>query len=221
MNFYDILQTAGTGRYYKEDPIPDDVLFRVLNATRWAPQGGNRQPNRYIVVRDAATKKALRDLYFPFWRDYLAKAGIGEIAIRGKGIPKLLQDADYFADNFHKVPVIVVVCAHMESIHPTDLELDRDPVVYGASIYPAVQNMLLAARAEGLGGSLTTLLCHEEPAVKQLLNIPDEYATAAHVALGYLAVPFPKKLTRLPLSEVVFSESFGTPMVSEESAAAK
>lgn len=216
MDFYEVIKTAGTARYYKEDPIPDDVLTRVLDAARWAPQGGNRQPNRYVVVRDPAKKQALRELYFPLWRNYLEAAGVGEIAIRGNAIPKLLKDADIFADNFHKVPVIVVVCAHMEDIHPTDLELDRDPIVYGASVYPAVQNMLLAARAEGLGGSLTTLLCAEEPKVKALLNIPDGYATAAHVALGYLSVPFPSKLTRLPLSEVVFSEEFGTPMYTAE-----
>jgi nitroreductase len=216
MDFYEVIQTAGTGRYYKEDPIPDEVLTRVLNAARWAPQGGNRQPNRYVVVRDAEKKQALRDLYFPVWRDYLAQAGIGAIAIRGNEIPKLLKDADIFADNFHKVPVIVVVCAHMEDIHPTDLELERDPIVYGASVYPAVQNMLLAARAEGLGGSLTTLLCHHEPKVKELLNIPADYATAAHVALGYLSVPFPSKLTRMPLSDVIFDGEFGKPMYPAE-----
>lgn len=215
MDFYEIIQTAGTGRYYKEDPIPDDVLNRILSATRWAPQGGNRQPNRYVVVRDAAKKKALREMYFPIWREYLAAAGVGEIAIRGNAVPKLLSDADHFAEHFDKVPVIVVVCAHLEDIHPTDLELDRDPIVYGASVYPAVQNMLLAARAEGVGGTLTTLLCKEEPQVKTLLNIPDGYATAAHVALGYLSVPFPKKLTRLPLSEVVFADEFGNTMYSE------
>lgn len=216
MNFYDVIETAGTGRYYKEDPIPEDVLARVLNAARWAPQGGNRQPNRYIVVRDPAKKEALRDLYFPMWRDYLAQAGVGAIAIRGNEVPKLLKDADIFAENFHKVPVIIVVCAQMEAIHPTDLELERDPIVYGASVYPAVQNLLLAARAEGLGGTLTTLLCHHEPEVKKLLNIPEGFATAAHIAMGYLSVPFPSKLTRLPLSEVVYDESFGEPMYSAE-----
>lgn len=212
MDFYEVIQTAGTGRYYKEDPIPPDVLERILNAARWAPQGGNRQPNRYIVVQSPEKKKALRDLYFPLWRDYMAAAGLGAINIRGNEAPKLLKDADIFADNLHKVPVIIVVCAHMEDIHPTDLELERDPIVYGASVYPAVQNLLLAARAEGLGGSLTTLLCAEEPKVKELLGIPDGYATAAHLAIGYLDVPFPRKLTRLPLTEVVFSENFGAPM---------
>ena len=215
MDFYDVIQTAGTGRYYKEDPVPDDVLTRILNASRWAPQGGNRQPNRYVVVRNAEKKKALRDLYFPLWRDYMEAAGVGAVAIRGNEVPKLLKDADMFADNLHKIPVLIVVCAHMEDIHPTDLDLERDPIVYGASVYPAVQNLLLAARAEGLGGTLTTLLCAVEPQVKEILNIPDEYATAAHLALGYLSVPFPKKLTRLPLTEVIFSEEFGTPMYEE------
>ena len=195
MELYDVMRTAGTGRYYREDPIPDDVLERVLDAARWAPQGGNRQPNRYIVVRDPETKKQLRDWYFPTWRDYLEAAGLGAIQIRGAEVPKLLKDADVFADNLHKVPVIVVVCAKMEDIHPTDLELDRDPVVSGGSIYPAVENLLLAARNEGLGGTLTTLLCQDEPKVVELLNIPDGFATACHVALGYLSVPFPTKLT--------------------------
>jgi nitroreductase len=215
MDFYDVIQTAGTGRYYKKDPVPPDVLERILNAARWAPQGGNRQPNRYIVVQDQAKKDALRELYFPLWRDYLAQAGVGAIAIRGNEVPKLLKDADIFAENLHKIPVLIVVCAHLEDIHPTDLELDRDPIVYGASVYPAVQNLLLAARAEGLGGSLTTLLCHEEPKVKELLNIPDGYATAAHLAIGYLSVPFPQKLTRLPLSEVVYADEFGNSMFEE------
>jgi nitroreductase len=188
----------------------------VLNAARFGPQGGNRQPNRYIVIREAEKKQALRDLYFPLWRDYLAQAGVGAIQIRGNEVPKLLKDADHFADNLHKVPVLIVVCAHLPDIHPTDLELDRDPIVYGASIYPSVQNLLLAARNEGLGASLTTLLCHHEPTVKTMLNIPEDYATAAHLALGYLAVPFPSKLTRLPLNEIIFAESFGEPMYNAD-----
>ncbi len=213
MDFYDVVKTAGTCRYYREDPLPDDVLARILDAARWAPQGGNRQPNRYVIVRDPAKRKQLRDWYYPIWADYLAAAGMGSIKIRSdKGVPKILVDADIFADNFHKPPVVVVVCSKMEDIHPTDLELDRDPVVYGCSIYPAVENLLLAARNEGVGGTMTTLLCAVEPQVKELLNIPDGYATACHVVLGWPAKPFPTKLARMPLSDVVFDETFGNPM---------
>lgn len=213
MEFYDVIKTAGTCRYYKEDPIPDDVMERVMDAARWAPQGGNRQPNRYIVVRDPDTRQQLRDWYYPIWAEYLAAAGMGAIKIRSdKGVPKILVDADIFADNFHKPPVIVVVCAKMEDIHPTDLELERDPIVYGCSVYPAVENLLLAARNEGLGGAVTTLLCAVEPQVKALLNIPDGYATACHITLGYPEKEFPKKLARMALSDVVFSEKFDNPM---------
>jgi nitroreductase len=82
--------------------------------------------------------------------------------------------------------------------------------VYGASIYPAVQNVLLKARDEGLGSTLTTLLCHYEPQAKAMLNIPDGIATCAVLTIGWPARAFPKKLNRRPLSEIVFNESYGT-----------
>ena len=85
-------------------------------------------------------------------------------------------------------------------------------IVGGASVYPSVQNLILSARAEGLGTALTTLLCAVEPEVKTLLAIPDDVATAAMVALGYPARGFPKKLTRRPLGESCFADSYGAPL---------
>jgi nitroreductase len=122
----------------------------------------------------------------------------------------VLADADHFANHMDECPALIVVCASLEDIHPTDLELDRPTVVYGASIYPAVQNMIIKARAEGLGTTLTTLLCHFEPQVKELLGIPAGIATAAVVAIGWPAKPFPKKLDRRPLSEIVSFETYGS-----------
>jgi nitroreductase len=78
-------------------------------------------------------------------------------------------------------------------------------------VYPSVQNLILSARAEGLGTALTTLLCAVEPDVKALLAIPDDVATAAMVALGYPAKGFPKKLARRPLAESCFTDTYGTP----------
>src|SRR5262245_5762697 len=94
----------------------------------------------------------------------------------------------------------------------TDRHLDRLSIVGGASVYPSVQNLLLAARAEGLGTALTTLLCAVEPQVKGLLAIPDGVATAAMVALGYPAKGFPKKLARRPLAEWCFGDTYGAPL---------
>ncbi|HEU4324243.1 MAG TPA: nitroreductase family protein [Roseiflexaceae bacterium] len=215
MELIEIMRSQSACRYYTPDPIPDEVLARVLDAARWAPQGGNRQPVRFVVVRNPETKRIMKEWYLEPWNAYLAAARQGGITI-GSGepiaIPKALADADHFAQHLDEVPVWVLVCAVMADIHPTDLELDRPTVVYGASIYPAVQNLLLKAREEGLGSTLTTLLCHAEPRIKELLRIPDGIATCAMLTLGWPARPFPKQLSRRPLTEIVFDEHYGEPL---------
>ena len=215
MDLSQAMRTNHTCRYYKKDPVPDDVLVRLFDAARFAPNGGNRQPVRFIAVRDPVNKKALRDLYVPYWRDYMKGVDVG--AIKVKGVRRMIEAANFFADNFHEVPVVVVVCARLEDVHPTDNELGRLSIVGGASVYPAVQNLLLTARAEGLGTALTTLLCHEEVKVKQLLGIPEDVSTAAHITLGYPEKPFPKRLLRRPLTESAFLERYGEILPGAES----
>ncbi len=217
MELIELMQSQWTCRYYKTDPVSDDVLERVLDAARWAPQGGNRQPVRFVVVRDAEKKRQMKEWYLNPWNAYVAAARQGGIHIGSETevkIPKMLSDADYFANHMDEVPVWLVVCAELAEIHPTDLDLGRPPVVYGASIYPAVQNVLLKARDEGLGTALTTLLCHYEPQVKAMLNIPDGIATCAVVTVGWPTKAFPKRLNRNPLSTMTFNESYGTPLYS-------
>lgn len=207
MEFREVVQTTGACRYYRPDPVPDDVLARVLDAARWAPTGGNRQGVRFVVVRDAAKRRALRDLYVPLWEQYVARA----TARPGAPVPKLIQAADHMARHLDEVPVLLVVCAHLDDLLATDRHLDRLSVVAGGSIYPSVQNVLLAAREEGLGTALTTLLCAVEPQVKELLAIPDGVLTAALVPLGYPARPLPKKLKRRPLADLCFADTWGEP----------
>jgi nitroreductase len=208
MDFREVIETTGTCRFYRPDPIPDDVLRRVLDATRWAPTGGNRQGVRFVAVRDAAKRRALRDLYVPLWEQYAGRA----TARPGAPMPKLLANADHMARHLDEVPVLVVVCAQLADLLATDRHLDRLTIVGGASVYPSVQNLLLAARAEGLGTALTTLLCAVEPQVKALLAIPDGVATAALVPMGYPAKPFPKRLARKPLEESVYGDGWGAPL---------
>jgi nitroreductase len=124
-------------------------------------------------------------------------------------MPRLLVNADHMAHHLHEVPVLIVVCAQLTDLLATDRHLDRLTIVGGASVYPSVQNLLLAARAEGLGTALTTLLCAVEPQVKELLGIPDGIATAAMIPLGYPARPFPKRLARRPLEETSFVDAWG------------
>ena len=206
MELIEAMQTNGTCRYFKPDPVPDEVLLRAFSAARFAPQGGNRQPVRWVVVRDPAKKRQLRQWYLQPWKAYLAAAQEGEIRIGAMN--KLLYDADHFAEHLDEIPVLAVVCAELGEIHPTDHELGRLSVVGGGSIYPTVQNFLLACRAEGLGTALTTLLCHFEPQVRDLLGIPEGIITAGTIAVGYPAKPFPKRLTRRPVEEVVFLDRY-------------
>ena len=116
------------------------------------------------------------------------------------------------ARHLDEIPALIVVCARLADLLATDRHLDRLTIVGGASVYPAVQNVLLAARAEGLGTALTTLLCAVEPQVKELFGIPEGIATAALVALGWPERPFPQKLSRRPLEEICFAEDWGTPL---------
>lgn len=205
MDFRETIETTGTCRFFRTDPVPEDVLRRVLDAARYAPTGGNRQGVRFVVVRDAAKKKALRDLYVPLWEQYAGRA----TARPGAPLPKLLANADHMARHLDEAPVLLVVCAQAADLMATDRHLDRVSVVAGASVYPSVQNLLLAARTEGLGTALTTLLCAVEPKVKELLAIPDGVLTAALIPLGYPEKGFPRKLSRRPVEEIAFADAYG------------
>lgn len=210
MELTEAMRTTGTCRRYTKDPVPDEVLRTAFDHARFGPQGGNRQPVRWIVVRDAEHKQALQDLYLPMWDAYFQGITGGTVSVGA--LPKTVQDADYFARHLAEVPAIIVVCAALDGLHPTDHELGRLSVVGGASIYPTMQNLCLALRDQGVATAVTTLLCHEEPAVREMLSIPDEYITAAHIAVGYPERAFPTKLTRSPVEEIVALESFDRPM---------
>lgn len=207
MDLHEALRTTPACRYYKKDPVPDEVLARVFDAARFAPSGGNRQPVRFVVVREATAKKQLKEWYLVYWKQYLSGMQQGEVRVAAR--PKLVQKADDFANHLDEIPALVVACANLRDVFPTDNQLGRLSVVGGASIYPTVQNFILACRGEGLGTCLTTLLCFDEPKVKKLLSIPDEIATVAMIALGYPAEPFPTKLRRRPIDEFVFLERYG------------
>jgi len=210
MDALEAMRTIGANRFYLDKDVPDEVVYKAAESARFAPQGGNRQPVRLVVVRDRAKKERLAELYLPWWKAYFEAAeggtrNLGEYA----SARKALMNADDFAENFARHPLIIVVCAKLDALHITDLELDRPAVVGGASIYPYVQNLCIALRVEGVATTITSLLVGSEPEVKDLLEIPDDFITAAHVVAGYPAKGFPKKLTRAPVEETVFVDTFG------------
>ena len=176
-------------------PGADDVLARVLDAARWAPTGGNRQGVRFSPCATRSGEGRCATRTFPALGT-VRRARAGKRP--GAPLPKLVAAADHMARHLDEVPVLLVVCAHLGDLLATDRHLDRLTVVGGASIYPSLQNVLLAARAEGLGTALTTLLCAVEPQVKELLDIPADVLTAALVPLGYPVEPFPKEARAPP-----------------------
>jgi nitroreductase len=210
MELTEAMTTTGTCRYFRPDPVPDDVFERAFSIARFAPQGANLQPVRWVVVRDPARRRVLADLYGPLWRDYLAKLRERFPGLRP--LPPPVAEADLFASRLADCPAILVCCVRMDRLLATDSALDRLSIVGGASVYPYVQNLCLALRAEGVATAITTLLCYVEADVRELLEIPDGFGTACHVAAGYPARCWPRKLRRLPVAETVFADRFGAPL---------
>jgi nitroreductase len=209
------IRTTRAVRRLRSEPVPAALIRTVCEAGTFAPSGGNRQPWRFLVVRDADTKRRLADLYRPLWETF-SQAYVAQLsglpAEKRKSHDGMLSAANHLAAHFHEAPIILVVCVHMPELAITDLGLDRPPIVGGASIYPAVQNLNLACRAVGLGSALTTLLCREEPAVRSLLGIPDGWATAAHIAIGFPAGKGHGPLTRKPVERVAYLDRWDQPL---------
>ncbi|MGN7781833.1 nitroreductase family protein [Mycolicibacterium sp. 22603] len=215
MDTYDVMRTTGAVRQFTGEPLPDETLTRILDNARFAPSGGNRQGTRVIVIRDQATKSALADLSVTGARRYIAQKRNGENPWNPLH-PMGVSDEDLAAVQVPRAThlldaeVLLVICVDLGVVAAFDQNLDRIGVVAGASVYPLVWNILLAARNEGYGGVLTTMAIAEEPAVKQLLAIPDEYALAAVLPLGK-PVTQVRRLTRKPVAEFVTRERFDGP----------
>jgi nitroreductase len=215
---YAVMRCAPSTREFTDQPVPRDVLQRVLENARFAPSGGNRQAWSVVVVTDPATRRRLRELYEPNWAAYTVETGARALLDAPSLAPgltegrmRMLRGADEYAHTFDRVPVHLVVCAELEALARVDAKLDRPSLAGGASIYPFVQNILLGLRAEGLGAAFTTLLTPSEPQVRELLAIPDGIVVAGHIAVGYRATPWPTWLSRRPVEEFTFGERYGEP----------
>ena len=213
MGIYETMRTLRAVRRLRPDPIPDAVLNRVLEAATWAPTGGNVQPWRIVAVKDRALKEPIGKLYNERWTAYskLYRAAIpadapAEVRTRTE---RTLKAGDYLGNHFHEAPVIAIFCFNPKNMAITDSKQDRVSVVGGGSVYTAVENLLLACRAEGLGCVLTTLLCECEPEVRKLLAIPDPWYTAAAIPIGYPVGRGHGPLIRRPVSQLVYLDSWG------------
>lgn len=221
MELYDVMRTTPAVREFTDDPLPDDILERMLDSARFAPTGGNRQGVRVVVLRDRHTRSALADLGLSAARRYTAQLANGESPwnpLQPSAVDRSTIEATepppQMSAPLREAPVTLVICLDLAVVAATDQHLDRIAVVPGASVYPFVWNVLLAARNEGYGGVLTTMAVAEEPRVKELLGVPDTFAIAAILPLGK-PVREVTKLRRRPVAEFATRERFdGPPLAS-------
>lgn len=211
-DIYEMMSTLRAVRRLRTDPIPDDVLERVLQAACWAPTGGNVQPWRVIVVSSPERKQALAEIYRPEWYSYVEGFKQRVAAMPEDQQPvweRTMVAGNYLADHLQDAPVILMFIADPRNMAITDARLDRISMVGGGSVYTAVQNAMLAARTEGLGCTLTTLHCLREDEVKEALGVPEKWATLAMVPLGYPIGTGHGPITRQPPSALAFDDEFG------------
>ena len=219
IGLFEAMYSARSIRKLSPDPVPEALITRVLEAATQAPSGGNAQDWAFVVVRDPELRQKVGAVYRK-GSDIAAKI----YAARGK--PAHLSEAQYkrfmtsgqwLWDHLAEAPVILVVCAKQRAqpargAMPAEIDYDAELAysdrIRGASIYPAVQNILLACRALGLGTVLTTNHLRCEAELKALIGIPDDVATFALMPIGWPLQNF-GPLTRKPVREVAFADRWG------------
>jgi nitroreductase len=221
MELYEVMRTTFAARDFTEEPVPDSVLYRILDHARFAASGGNRQGWRVLVIRDPQTREAMVPLMMPAYRRYFAQVQAGE-APWNTIHPTRLTDEEIaaspapeaFIRRLVGAPVLLLVLVDLSVVASFDALQSRVGVISGASVYPFVWNVLLAARNEGYGGTPTTFIAAEEEEVKALLGIPPEMAVAALIPVGRPV----KQLTRLkrkPVEAFAMHERWGGPPLVE------
>ncbi|WP_124708035.1 nitroreductase family protein [Gordonia insulae] len=217
MELYDVMRTTFAAREFTDDPLPDEVLYRILDNARFSPSGGNRQGAHVVVVRDDLAKQRIAELGEPTVRRYVAQKSAGEMPwnpVHPTTVPQAVIDSTpvpaSFVEPIRTAPAVLVVSVDLTAVAAIDQDLDRVGVVSGASVYPLVWNILLAARQEGFGGTITSMAVLQEPAVRELLGLPQTHAVAAVVPIGKPV----RQLTRLrrqPVEEFVTVDRFDGP----------
>ena len=211
---FEIIFSTRAMRRLKPDPVPDDLIERILRAGQAAPNGGNNQEWGVLVVKDPAVKERVQVYYQRAFDNFVLKTYEARLAATppGEEHDKLARQLDVVARltrDFHKVPVWLVPCLE---IGPRGAS-----AMTGASIYPAVQNMLLAARALGLGSTLTTRHMIYGEKVDAIFGLPQNVMSFAILPLGYPEGRF-GPVRRAPLATFAHAETWGRPLVDDDPA---
>jgi nitroreductase len=221
IGLFEAIYSARSIRRLKPDPVPEALITQILDAAIRAPSGGNAQSWAFVVVRDSDLRRQLGAIY-------RKASDIAEAIYAARGRPphlterqyaRLMAAGKYLWDHMGEAPVLIIPCSRRaalparEALPPDIAARWEDEVAYaerirGASIYPAVQNIILTCRALGLGTVITTNHIRSEDEVKALLGIPEDVSTWALMPIGWPIDKF-GPLTRRPLSEVVHADRWG------------
>ena len=207
MDVFEALYTTRAMRRVKEDPVPDNIIQSMIDSAIRAPSGSNRQNWKFLVVTDKNIREKLSNIYRETW-DYYINSFLNSAKDPGASrlkkqddkdietIRRISNSASWLAENYHKVPLLVLALSR------------NDPT--GSSIYPAIWNLMLAARGHGIGTCLTTVMSFETEKVFEVLNIPNDkgWTLNATITAGY---PLGKwgVAERKPVDDVTYLNTWG------------
>ncbi len=198
MDLHEAMYSLRAMRRLKTDPVSEELIWKVLDAAIRAPSGGNRQPWNFIVVTDAEKKRKIGEWYLDGWN---AVYGAAQGAMQAEGDQaRTLRSADHLANHLAEAPVFIIPTVRASGVAAVS--------GMGSSIFPAVQNLMLAARAEGLGTTLTTLHKAHDAEVKELLGVPEGVETMCLIPMGWPKGKFGAG-PRLPVEKVTYWDGWG------------
>lgn len=211
---FHIMHTCRSMRRLRPDPVPDELIYKVLDAGIRAPSGGGVQAWRFVVITDPPIKQKIAEIYVRGWR--IAEK---QYADAGAALDGNMRAARYLAEHLAEAPVLVLACLRARKLHqerlasPNAVNFAR---IMGGSIYPAVQNMLLACRALGLGATLTSITSQYEKEMHEILGLPEFLSTYALIPIGYPLGKF-GPVTRTPVEQVTWHNQYGIPFKNGQS----
>ncbi len=197
MDIFEAINTQRAMRRLKTDPVSEDLIWKVLDAAIRAPSGGNLQPWDFVVVRDPEKKKKIGEWYLDAWNKTYGQAR--EVMMADPVRARTFRSADHLANNIADVPVLIFACVNMAGASASGA---------GPNIFPAVQNLMLAARALGLGTTLTTLHTAHAAEVKELLGVPEGFEALAMIPMGWPKGKFGIGARR-PVEDVTYWDGWG------------
>jgi F420 biosynthesis protein FbiB-like protein len=204
MEFFEVVHSQRSIRRFMPDPVPEEAIWKMLDAAIRAPSGSNTQPWGFLVVRDPAKRQVIAQAARERMADHMVDRA--EAAAMEPVQRRLHLSAIAFMENVTSAPVLIVACL----VAPTSPTSDINSLFAGASIYAAVQNLMLAARAQDLGTVLTTFNMWIEDVLRAEFGLPDDAKPVAIIPVGYPDGQRFGPTTRKPVESVTFWESWGS-----------